>query len=152
MKIIEINESNYQSYLGLDIVAFSHAYAGAMGEPGSIYIIDKAGQLYRACFCFSDDCINEEQIKEIIPVFKELDFGLLGAVSNNENWVSEYLGYGNSLLMIKDISDGFKKKVEEAKYENSGELYQHWPGIVLGLIGKDDSGLTMNDIWDIRKT
>ena len=41
MNIIEINESNYQAYTKLDIVAFSFAYEGAMGDAGSIYIIDK---------------------------------------------------------------------------------------------------------------
>jgi len=143
MNIININESNFQSYLGLDIVAFSFANAGAMGEPGSIYIIDKAGQIYRACYCLSNACIAEEHIKDIIPEFTDLEFGMLGAESKNENWVSEYLGYGNSLFIKKDISDEFKKKVEEANFKQIGELYQHWPSIILGLLGKDDSDSTL---------
>jgi hypothetical protein len=46
MNIIEISNSNYQDYLSVDIVAFSFAYAGAMGESGGIIIIDRAGQIY----------------------------------------------------------------------------------------------------------
>ena len=48
MKIIEISESNYRDYMSLDIVAFSFAYEGAMGEMGAIYMIDRDGQIYHA--------------------------------------------------------------------------------------------------------
>ena len=48
MSIIEITESNYQDYPSLDIVAFSFAYEGAMGEMGAIYIIDRDGK-YHSC-------------------------------------------------------------------------------------------------------
>ena len=150
MNIVKICESNYQSYLNLEIVAFSFAYEGAMGEPGSIYIIDKAGQIYNANYCWADNCIERDHIKDIIPVFEDLGFGIMGCESYNDNWDAVYLGYGNTLLMTKDIIDGFNKKVEEAKYEHSGELFQHWPGIVLGLIGKFNSDLTINDIWDLK--
>ena len=147
MNIIEIDESNYQAYTNLDIVAFSFAYEGAMGEPGGIYIVDKAGQIYHANYFWGDNLIERDHIKDIIPVFKDLRFGLLGCETDNENWVSVDLGFGNSLSLIRNLSDGFSKKVEEADYQSSGELFQHWPGIVLGLLDKGDSNLTMNDIW-----
>ena len=147
MNVIEISESNYQDYNNLDIIAFSFAYEGAMGEPGSIYIIDKDGQIYRAMYCWSDNCLERDHIKDIIPVFENLEFGLLGCESNNENWQTVSLGFGNSLIMAKAISEGFNQKVEEAHFQNIGDLYQHWPGIVLGLLGKDHSSLTLNDIW-----
>ena len=150
MEIIKINESNYQAYQQLDIAAFSFAYEGAMGEAGSIYIIDKAGQLYCAKYCWDDDCIDRDHIKDIIPVFEELEFHMFGCETNNENWVSVDLGFGNNLLMIKDLGDGFNKKVEEAHFQSCGELFQHWPGIVLSLLGKGDSNLTMSRIWDIK--
>ena len=147
MNIIRISESNYRDYMNLDIVAFSFAYEGAMGEPGSIYIVDKAGQIYCARYCWNDDCIDREHIKDIIPIFEELVFGLFGIETKSENWVSVDLGFGNSLLMVKNISEGFGHTVEKAHYQRPGELFQHWPGIVLGLLGKDDSNLTMSDIW-----
>ena len=43
MNTIEINDTNYQSYTHLDIVAFSFARGSAMGEPGGIIIIDADG-------------------------------------------------------------------------------------------------------------
>lgn len=41
MNIIEIDELNYQDYTNLDIVAYSFARGGAMGDPGGIEIIDR---------------------------------------------------------------------------------------------------------------
>ena len=40
MNRIEIDELNYQDYQHLDIVAFSFARGGAMGDPGGIIIVD----------------------------------------------------------------------------------------------------------------
>ena len=51
MDIIEITESNYREYQSLNIVAFSFAYEGAMGEMGAIYIICHDGQIYHANYC-----------------------------------------------------------------------------------------------------
>ena len=36
MNIIEIDELNYQDYTNLDIVAYSFARGGAMGDPGEL--------------------------------------------------------------------------------------------------------------------
>ena len=149
MNIKEINESNYQAYTKLDIVAFSFAYEGAMGDAGSIYIIDKAGQIYRAYYCWKEDSIAREHIKDIIPIFEDLQFQMFGIEIDNENWQSVDLGFGNSLMITKDISDEFNQKVKEANFLRPGELFQHWVGIVLGLIGKGTPTLTMNDLWKI---
>ena len=81
----------------------------------------------------------------------DLVHGLMGSESTNPNWSSEYLGFGNTLLVSNEIRDGFKKKVEEAKFQRTGELFQQWPGFVLDLIGKEHGSLTMNDIWELLK-
>ena len=138
MDVIEITGSNYQSYQNLDIVAFIIAREGAMGEPGGIEIIDKAGQMYHANYYFGKDCIGREHIKDIIPVYGDSKFGITGCETKNEDWVSINLGFGNSLFMIKDIYDGFTKKAEEANYQYSHEIYRHWTSIVLSLLGKRD--------------
>ena len=151
MNIIEISESNYQDYFSLDIVAFSFAYEGAMGEMGGIYIIDRGGQIYHANYFMGDKCLDRDHIKDVIPVFVDLEHGLLGSESKNPNWSSEYLGFGNTLLISNEIRDGFKKKVEEANLQRAGELFQQWPGFVLDLIGKEHGSLTMNDIWELLK-
>ena len=83
MNIIEINESNYLSYTNLDIAAFSFAYEGAMGERGGIYIIDKAGQIYHANYFMADQCIERDHIKDIIPIFEDLQFQMFGIETDN---------------------------------------------------------------------
>ena len=60
---------------------------------------------------------------------------MMGCETINENWVPVNLGFGNSLLMIKDIYDDFTKKAEEANYQYSHEIYKHWLSIVRSLIG-----------------
>lgn len=150
MKIIEITESNYQGFLKIDIMAFSYAFGGAMGEGGGIYIIDSDGCVYHANYCWGDDYIDESHIQDIIPVFKDIQFGLFGNRSTVDSWDSLYLGYGNHLVMVKDIYNDFCQKAEKAEYNNPGDLFQHWPGMVLELIKKGDGSLTMNDIWDSR--
>ena len=152
MSIIEISNSNYQDYLSLDIVAFSFAYEGAMGEPGGINIIDRAGQIYHANYCFGDNLLDSKHIKEIIPMFEGIGWGLIGCEPNHDEWVAEDLGFGNHLLMLKDISDGFQQKVEAANIQHSGELFQKWSGFVLGLLGKEGQNLTTNDIWKLKKS
>lgn len=148
MKIIEISESNYQDYTNLDIVAFSYAEAGAMGEHGAIYIIDRDGQIYHANYCVTENYIDPSHVKDIIPVLENLSFALMSSETQKANWVIEDLGFGNTLYMIREISDDFNKLVKEGDYQGFGVLFQHWPGIVLGLLGKEESSnLTMDEIW-----
>ena len=66
MNIIEITGSNYWEYQSLDIVAFSFAYEGAMGEMGAIYIIDRDGKIYHANYCQGDERIDPSHINDII--------------------------------------------------------------------------------------
>lgn len=149
MKINEITESNYQDYQNLDIVAFSFAFGGTMGEGGGIYIIDRAGQIYHANYCRGNDCINTAHIGDIIPIFDNIMFGPFSNKSNNDNWVSIHLGCGNHLVIASELNKEFKKKVEAANYEYYGELFRDWPGYILSLLGVGDSKLTMGKIWEV---
>ena len=152
MNIIEITESNYRDYLSLDIMAFSFAYEGAMGEMGAIYIIDRDGKIFHANYCQGNDPIDPNHIKDIIPVFKDISWRMFDCLSNNPNWKTIDLFAGNNLVMVNEIYDGFMKKVHEANLEHPSRLFQRWPGFVLGLLGKERDSLTMKDIWNIRRT
>lgn len=148
MNTIEINELNYQAFHKLDIVAFSVASPGAMGEGGSIYIIDKDGQLYHANYCHGENRIQGKHIKDIIPVIEDIQFGMFDSKSNNEEWIPLYLGFGNHLLIIKSLYEDFCKKRDDANFDIPAEIFQHWPGLIIGLLGKDGDHLTMSEIWE----
>ena len=152
MSIIEITESNYREYQSLDIMAFSFAYEGAMGEMGAIYIIDRDGKIYHANYCQGDDPIDTDHISDIIPVFKDISWRMFDCLSNNPYWKSVGLFAGNTLLIVNESYDEFMKKVQEANLERPSRLFQRWPGFMLGLIGKEPDSLTMKDIWRLRRT
>ena len=152
MDIIEITESNYRDYLSLEIVAFSFAYEGAMGEMGAIYIIDRDGKIYHANYCQGDDPIDTTHINDIIPVFKDISWRMFDCLSNNPDWRTVDLFTGNNLVLVNEIYDDFLKKVQEAHFDIPSRLFQHWPGFVLGLLGKEGDNLTMKDIWNLRRT
>ena len=81
MNIIEITGSNYREYQSLDIVAFSFAYEGEMGEMGAIYIIDRDGKIYHANYCQGDERIDPSHINDIIPVFKDISWRMFDCLS-----------------------------------------------------------------------
>ncbi len=141
MELIVITESNYQDYLSLDIVAFSFAYPGAMGDPGAIIIIDRNGQIYYANYCNDNNYIKREHIKDIIPIFGGIKWWPIGCDSNNDEWVNVDLGMGNNLLMLKEISDDFHQQAKAANIKSQPELYHKWYVLVLSMLGKFDQYL-----------
>lgn len=149
MIIIEIDELNYQAFQKLNIAAFSIASVGAMGDAGSIYIIDTEGQIYHANFSHGEKHILEKHIKVIIPVIENIQFGMFDSKSNNEEWISTYLGGGSHLLMVKSLYEGFCQKRDETNFDIPAKIFLHWPGLILGILGKDDDHLTMSEIWEI---
>ena len=46
MEMVEITQSNYQDFKELDIIAFSCAECGAMGQQGGIIMVDTQGRVY----------------------------------------------------------------------------------------------------------
>ena len=134
MNHIEIDELNYQDYQHLDIVAYSFARGGAMGDPGGIIIVDSDGQVYHANYCYGRHSIKSEHIKLIIPVFEDLRISLTTCKTENDNWLTIDLGYGNYLFLSKAISDAFCREVESGDYDTVGVLYQHWRSLVLKIL------------------
>ncbi len=137
MDTIEINDTNYQSYTRLPIVAFSFARGSAMGEPGGITIIDAEGQDYHANYLYGRPRpITTEHLCAVIPVLRRLNFSLLACQSGDAEWETVDLGYGNYLVLNKSISPAFHKAEAEAHFTQLGQLYQAWEGIVYRLLGK----------------
>lgn len=137
MDTLEIDELNYQDYQDLDIVAYSFARGGAMGDPGGIEIVDRGGQVYHANYCYGRHSIKSEHIKAVIPVFEDLRIGLLASCkTENDDWLSIDLGYGNYLFVSKTIGDLFNREVEAIDDQTVGVLYQRWLSIVKRILNE----------------
>ena len=72
--------------------------------------------------------------KLIIPVFEDLRISLNSCKTENDNWLTIDLGYGNYLFVSKAIRDAFSREVEAGDYETVGDLYQRWLSIVLKIL------------------
>lgn len=134
-RIIEITESNYKDYRSIDIVAFSFAQPGAMGEPGGIEIIDEQGRFYHTNYCWEG--ISYEHLCEVVPALKGCKFEVLGHQAP-EGWEAVYLGMGNHLTIKAEYYNQFKEETQNRHIEKASQLYQQWFEVVLKLLGKGD--------------
>ena len=130
---IEITESNYKGYCAIDIVAFSFAQPGAMGEPGGVEIIDAQGWFYHTNYCYNG--VSYDQLTEIVPVLKDCKIGIVGQ-QVPEGWNAFYLGFGNHLFIKAEYYNQFEEEVRNRHIEEGSELYQQWYGIVMKMLGK----------------
>ena len=125
---IELKLSNYNDYLPINIIAFSYATSGAMGERGGVNIISKEGQLFH--FNYVDGDIKENEMYIICPPLKE-------RIENNniykENWEDINLKMGNNLILHKSIYDKFQEKIKNVN-TSSGRLFLLWKKIVFEIL------------------
>ena len=129
----EITQTNYQNFKNLDIIAFSCAECGAMGEHGGIIMVDAKGYVYHTNMLE----VSEEVLFSVCPPLKDCCWGFFGHCEKlPEGWMHQYLGCGNHLL----VKDGYVEELKKrAKGINSvGELYQKWLVIVLTMIKEID--------------
>ena len=129
----EITQTNYQNFKNLDIIAFSCAECGAMGEHGGIIMVDAKGYVYHTNMLD----VSEEVLYSVCPPLKDCSWGFFGHCEKlPEGWAHQYLGCGNHLL----VKDGYVEELKKrAKGINSvGELYQKWLVIVLTMIKEID--------------
>lgn len=134
-EIIEITESNYKGYCEIDMVAFSFAQPGAMGEPGGVEIIDAEGWFYHTNYCYNG--ISYEQLMEVVPVLKDCKIGIAGH-QVPEGWKAVYLGFGNHLTIKAEYYNQFDEEVRKRHIKEASELYQQWDEIVLKMLCKND--------------
>ena len=125
---IELNLSNYNDYLPINIIAYSFASSGAQGEAGGVNIISKEGKAFHFNYCEGD--IKEKEIYLICPPLKE-------KYENNylyeANWKDINMGMGNSLTVHISIDDKFKEKEKKLNL-GFGGLFQAWKKIVYEIL------------------
>ena len=136
MDVITLTDSNYKEYINQDVVAFSFSGPGSMGQKCTVYIMNKAGDVFHANFA---ENIKHEHVKEVCPPLKTVECGCFQSRNKDKNWVPIYLGGGNFLQISSFIYNEFNRIVsQEMKIEEHNYccLYPIWKDIVLSIINK----------------
>ena len=95
-----------------NVIFFSIAESGAMGEPGDVLFYVKSGELYHFNYIYGD--VNIKKVEEMFPVLTECKFGILGINSQvPKGWKYISLGMGNHLIMKENVYELFMDKFSE---------------------------------------
>ena len=116
----------------MDIIAFSSAAPGAMGDAGAVEMVTAKGEVYYANPFYED--IEMEQVFEVCPPLSECRFGVFGGDVIPEGWKTVYLGFGNHLVLHESISEDFRKEAEQSEIKEVGDLYNKWMDVVRRIL------------------
>ena len=126
-EFIELNHSNYNNFIPINIIAFSYGYGGAQGEPCGVKIMDKDGKLFHFNYMENDFKGNEKD--EICPMIKDLELR-----KSLKEWSEKYMGAGNYLYCHNSISKEVEEKTKDIK--GPGVLFNQWPKVIREIIKK----------------
>ena len=128
LKFTEINDNNIRDLEERDIMFFSLAEAGAMGEPNGIKIVTKKWKnitLYHTN-------ISNFDVKKLYSKFstlKTLNCGIFGVVTGVQSgFIHVDTGMGNHLFINKFINNEFQEKIKKFQ---PFEIYSRW--LIIGL-------------------
>lgn len=130
MGTIELTSKNYRSFLPLEIVAFSYASSGAMGDAGGVVIVTTDCCIYYFNYVWGD--IDEKQMEEILPITIPADIDSLP-----DEWYHMYLGCGNNLFVKQEYAERLRlawQKYEQTLEGRHSSLYNAWPQLVTDLL------------------
>lgn len=112
---IRLSKENYKDYLPLDMVAFSFAFAGAMGDAGGVAIVTADSKLYYINFLEED--LTDEELYEILPILPQCVLPIIGdAEYLPDGWSHISMGAGNNLLIQTQFEEKFWDIFEQ--YQN----------------------------------
>ena len=127
---IELNRQNMKDLLQEDIVFYSVADTGAMGEHGGVEILTKSGRFFH-----TNDIEREvffDYLATKIPLLKAFAV-FCGIICKMPEGYKYYdLGMGNSLLVKDEYVADFDRKVKKNKEKVI--LYGKWKDIALETI------------------
>ena len=126
-EFIVIKPDNYRQYLPLDIVAFHYSEPGACGYHGVLRIITSKKELYMVHYLY--DKWEDSDLLQVCPVLRHINFGIFRHNIVLPEWITLYMGLGNSLFLKKEIGEKLEFTVM-----NAGEIYQQWAKKILELI------------------
>lgn len=127
-EFIEIDDNNIRDFEEKDIMFFTLAETGAMGEPNGIEIVTKkenAITLYHTN-------ISEFDVRKLYSKFstlKTLNCGIFGVVTGVQSgFVHVDTGMGNHLFINESINNEFQEKIKTLQ---PFEIYNRW--LIIGL-------------------
>lgn len=105
-KKLEICNADINKALFKNVMFFSLAETGAMGEPGGVLFYVKSGELYHFNYAYGD--VKIEKVEQKFPVLAECTFGIFGIGSSvPEGWKYVSLGMGNHLIVNEEVYEAF---------------------------------------------
>lgn len=109
IKTIDVKSDNLADYLGLDIVAFHWAAAGACGEHGGVIFITSDGNVYHTNYVYPEYGVTKDDLLRVFPPLSDFRPGIFGGGSYPSEWKDQYLGLGNYLVIHESIWEEFSE-------------------------------------------
>lgn len=128
---IEICNNELKRSLFAEVVFFSIAEGGAMGEPGGCLFFNKDGQAYHFNYVYGD--VDISKVEKVFPVLPECEFGLFGIDSKvPDGWNYVNLGAGNHLIVNDSVYSQFEELL--GGEENPAMIYGKWVDIADSIL------------------
>ena len=136
---IDINASNLNDCLGLDIVAFHWAAPGACGEHGGVIFVTSDGKVYHTNYVYPEYGVSDEDLCKIFPPLSDFHPGIFGGGMYPPEWKDRYLGLGNYLVVKDTLWDEFSDlaRSELKRLEEEGQnviLYNIWIDVIINVL------------------
>lgn len=114
-----------------NVMFFSLAESGAMGEPGAVLFYVKSGEVYHFNYVYGD--VDIKKVEKLFPTLSECRFGLFGIGSSvPKGWSYVSLGMGNHLIVNDEVFDSFAKKIDLDS--DPSVIYMNWLDVAGSII------------------
>lgn len=114
-----------------NVMFFSLAEGGAMGEPGAVLFYVKSGELYHFNYVYGD--VDIKKVEKLFPTLAECRFGLFGIGSSvPEGWNYVSLGMGNHLIVNDEVFSLFAEKIDLDAEPSM--IYMNWLDVAGSIV------------------
>ena len=123
---VDINKATFKN-----VMFFSIAESGAMGEPGGVLFYVESGELYHFNYVYGD--VDIKKVENVFPTLADCEFGAFGIDSSvPTGWKYVSLGMGNHLIIKEMLYEGFMSEFPE--YARPSEIYSQWIDVAQKII------------------
>ena len=143
---IRLSNNDLKKEIFKDVMFFSIAEGGAMGEPGAVLFYSESGRLYYFNYVYGD--VDITKVERLFPVLKKCRFGVFGLNSVvPAGWKYVNLGMGNHLIVNAEVYDAFISEFEEDV--EPGGIYMNWRQVAEGILKQKTVSLKKMKTTDI---